>query len=211
MTSLNAQRFLTGLYLKEHPIESQFSNEPVYLGKGLDEWLRTPESPSGTFPKETEDAIRRMGTNAIPALVARVGYVQPPYGIRIPGGRAVNLEAVVAFNTLGDMAIPALPQLEALMDSTNRDVALFAMAASGSTGSNAMPLFIKGLTNQFADVRNEAEAYISDVGSKYPVQLRQAIPLMLILLNDPDANVRMNATNELKSIAPDIAAKVGIK
>jgi HEAT repeat protein len=211
MTSLNAQRFLTGLYLKEHPVESQFSNEPVYLGKGLDEWLRTGESPSGTFPKETQDAIRSMGTNAIPALVSRVGYVQPPYGIRMPGGRAVNLEAVIALNTLGDMAIPALPQLEALMDSTNRDVALFAMAASAGTGSNAMPLFIKGLTNQFADVRNEAANFISDTGSKYPGQQRQAIPLMVKLLNDPDANVRMSATNELRSIAPDVAAKVGVK
>ena len=211
VTSLNAKRYLTAQYLKEHPVGSQFSNEPVCQGKGLDEWLKTRQTPEGSFPKATEEAIRQMGTNAIPALLARLGYARPPYGIHMPGERPVDLEAVCAFVTLGEQAIPALPQLETLMGSTNRDIALFAMLASSRTGSNAMPFFIKGLTNQSADVRNEAANFIADTGSKYPEQQRQAIPLMVKLLNDPDDNVRRSVTNELKAIAPNVAARMGIK
>jgi len=211
ITSMNAKRFLTEQYLKEHPIESQFSNEPAYGGRPLNDWLKMRENPSGLFPKDAQDAIQHMGTNAIPALLARVAYFRPPYGIHMPRERQVNLEAVSAFVVLGDQATPALPQLEGLMDSTNMDVALFAMLASSGAGSNAMPLFIKGLTNQFADVRNEAANYLTDSGSKFPEQQRQAIPLLVKLLNDPDDNVRLNVSNELKAIAPDVAAKAGIK
>ena len=106
-----------------------------------------------------------MGTNAIPALLKRIVYVQPPFGLRAP---EVNLDAVRAFITLGENAVPALPQLQALMDSTNQDTALFAMLATAGTGSNAMPILFKGLTNQFPDVRNEAANNLTDgIGNRF--------------------------------------------
>ena len=158
------------------------------------------------------DAIHHMGTNAIPGLLARLVYVEPPFGLRSPVGGTVNIEAMCAFIALGEQAIPALPQLRTLMDGTNGDVAVRAMMATCGTGSNALPVLISGLTNQFADVRNEAANYLSENFNRLsPDQRKQAIPLFVKLLDDLDENVRGNATNELKQIAPEAAAKAGIK
>jgi HEAT repeat protein len=137
--------------------------------------------------------------------------VQPPFGLPIYE-TGVRIDAVRGFIALGKQATPALPQLELLMDSTNKSTVLYSMLASCGTGSNAVPLLSKGLTNQFADVRNEAANNLADgIGAQFPEQRKQAIPLFLKLLNDPDEFVRMNATNELKEIDPLAATKVGIK
>jgi HEAT repeat protein len=75
-----------------------------------------------------------------------------------------------------------------------------------------MPFLIKGLTNQFANVRNLAANTLTEgVGDKFSEQRKQAIPLFIKLLNDPDEDVRLNATNQLKQIDPAAAAKAGIK
>jgi HEAT repeat protein len=96
--------------------------------------------------------------------------------------------------------------------STNKDIALTAMIATCGTGSNAMPFLIKGLTNQFTNVRNlAANTFTEGVGDKFPEQRKQAIPLFIKLLNDPDEDVRLNATNQLKQIDLAAAAKAGIK
>ena len=203
-----AKTLLTQKYLQAHPIESQFTNEPVYGGKSLGEWLKTHDA-DGKFSKEAEDALRQIGTNAIPALLARLVYVQPPYGLR---AFEINIDAVRGFIVLGDRAKPILPELQVLMDGTNKNVVLLAMLAASGTGSNAIPLLTKGLTNQFADVRNEAANTLCQrFAKKFPDQCQQAIPLLVKLLNDPDQSVRMNATNELKEIDPKAAAKAGLK
>jgi hypothetical protein len=150
-----------------------------------------------------------MGTNAIPSLLWRLVYVRPPFGLP---AFDVNNEAVMGFIILGEQARPALPRLQTLMDSTNGGIAVHAMVASCGSGSNAVSLLIKGLTNQLPDVRSEAAHYLTDGPcAKFPDQRKKAIPLFVNLLNDPDENVRMNATNELKEIDPEAAAKAGLK
>jgi HEAT repeat protein len=203
-----AKEILTEKYLKEHPLESQFSDAPSYGGKRLGEWLKAHDR-EGNYSEDAKNAIQHMGTNAIPALLERLVYVQPPFGLR---AFDINLDAVRAFITLGEQAKLAFPKLQALMGSTNQDIALFAMLATCGTGSNAAPFLIKGLTNQFADVRNEAANYFTENFRKqFPEQRKQAIPLFVKLLDDSDEDVRGNATNELKQIDPEAAAKAGIK
>ena len=203
-----ARELITKQYQAEHPIESQFSDDPSFEGKSLGEWLKTHDT-EGAFSENAKRAIQQMGTSAIPALLKRINYVQPPFGLRAP---EVNLDAVRGFITLGEQTATVLPQLGTLMDSTNKDTALYAMLATLGTGSNAMPYLIKGLTNQFPDVRNEAANTLTEgVGDKFPEQRKQAIPLFIKLLNDPDDDVRMNATNQFKQIDPTAAAKAGIK
>jgi HEAT repeat protein len=86
------------------------------------------------------------------------------------------------------------------------------MIATCGTGSNAMPFLIKGLTNQFAEVRNQAANLLTEgIGDKFPEQRKRAIPLFVKLLNDSDDDVRGNATNQLKEIDPATAVKFGIK
>lgn len=207
-----ARNWITGQYRDEHSVNNQFPNDPTCGGKTLGQWLEFDRNPDGSFREDVHDAIVHMGTNAIPGLLARLVYVEPPYGLRTPEAIELNVRAICALIALGRQAIPALPQLQALMDSTNSETVRFAMIASSGTGSNAISLFLKGMTNRFADVRNEAAANMTEgVGAQFPDLRRQAIPLFMNLLNDPDEDVRMNATNQLKEIAPEAAARAGIK
>ena len=210
--SQNAKKFLTEQYRKAHPIESQFTNEPAFQSKGLGEWVKMRRDPDGSFPDDAVEAIHHMGTNAIPGLLARLVYREPPFGLLSRVDGAVHVQAMCAFIVLGEQAIPALPQLRTLMDGTNGDIAVRAMMATCGTGSNAIPFFICGLTNQFSDVRNEAANYISqNFTNQFLGQREQLVPLFVKLLDDPDEFVRMNATNELKQIAPEVVGKAGIK
>jgi HEAT repeat protein len=207
--ALAAKGFLTDQYATNHPDAFLFPDEPSYNGKRLGEWLETRIEGGGDFTPAAKDAIHQVGTNAIPALLKRLTYVRPPYCFN---PFQININAADGFIALGEQAKPALPELWLLMDSTNKDTALTAMIATCGTGSNAMPFLIKGLTNPFANVRGQAANILMEgVGDKFPEQRKQAIPLFVKLLNDPDDDVRMNATNQLKEIDPAAAAKAGIK
>jgi HEAT repeat protein len=207
--ALGARGFLTDQYAANHSAESSFSDEPSFGGKRLGEWLEVRLEGGGDLTPAAKHAIQHLGTNAIPALFKRLVYMWPPYCFsRLP----ININAAVGFIALGDQAKPALPELETLMDSTNKDIALAALISTCGTGSNAIPFLIRGLTNQFANVRNEAANILtSDLGNQFPEQRKPAIPFFVKRLQDTDEDVRMNATNQLKQIDPATAAQAGIK
>ena len=206
-----AKKILSDKYLADHPLESQFSDEPTYEGKPLGEWLKLYDRQGDyAYSKEATNAIHHIGTNAIPVLLERLVYVQPPFGLRV---YELNTDAIRGFITLGDQALPALPELQKLMDGTNEDFALYAMISACGTGSNAIPILLKGLTNQFANVRGEAVNVFtsSDLAKQFPEQRAKAVPFFVELLHDQDENVRKSATNGLKEIDPRAAAQAGIK
>ena len=78
-----ARELITKKFKAEHPIESQFSDEPRFEGKSLGEWLKLHDT-EGAFSEDAKRAFQQMGTNAIPALLKRLSYVQPPFGLRAP-------------------------------------------------------------------------------------------------------------------------------
>ena len=166
--ALAAKGFLTDRYETNHPDAFLFPDEPSYNGKRLGEWLETRIEGGGDFTPAAKDAIHQLGTNAIPALLKRLTYVRPPYCF---SPFQININAAGGFIALDEQAKLALPELWTLMDSTNKDTALTAMIASLGTGSNAMPFLIKGITNQFANVRSlAANTLMEGVGDKFPEQ-----------------------------------------
>jgi HEAT repeat protein len=204
-----ARDFLTKNYQQDHPDKLVFANEPSYEGKSLSEWLDKYDSVAGDYPKSVKDALRQIGTNGIPTLLEQLVYVRPPFGAR---AYDVNINAVKGLIALGESSIPALPELRIIMQGTNEDFALYAMMSACGTGSNAIPMLVNGLTNQFANVRNEAANDLtSDLGKKFPEQRKLAVPFLVKLLADPDSDVRATATNALQEIDPQAAPKAGIK
>ena len=181
--------------------------EPVHQGRPLGEWLRErQDDPSGELTTNAVAALQAMGTNAIPALLERLAYREPVFGL--PDFDA-SIEAVSALIYLREQARPALPALTGLMDSDDQQLALLAMMATLGTGADAAPCLMKGLTNRFADVRNEAAgALTDDWGRQFPEQRRLAMPLLEKLLDDPDANVRINVTNGLKYLDKEPPARI---
>jgi HEAT repeat protein len=185
----------------------QIANEPSHQGKPLGEWLGMWQDETGLSTNAVQ-ALRQMGTNMIPALLARLTYKEPVFNL---DDYDVSMGAARALIALRDEATPALPALAALMDSDSEDITLRAMIATLGTGTNAIPCLLKGLTNQFPDVRSEAAHFIAEWGAQFPDQQKLAVPSMIRLLSDPDENVRKNATNDLMEVDPQAAAKAGIK
>ncbi|HVU27265.1 MAG TPA: HEAT repeat domain-containing protein [Verrucomicrobiae bacterium] len=205
---LSAKKFLTDLYETNHPEKILFPDEPIYDGKRLGEWLKM-RNQDADLPAEATNAIVQMGTNVIPALFKRLTYTRPPYCF---DNMQINLNAAGGFIALGEQTKPLLPEFEKLMDGTNKNIALVSMFAGYGTGPNVLPLLIKGTTNRFAEVRNEAANILSDdFHKRFPEESKQAVPYIANLLNDPDDDVRRNATNQLKEIAPNATVQFGIK
>ena len=87
-----------------------------------------------------------------------------------------------------------------------------AMLATLGAGVDALPCLMKGLTNRFPEVREEALNNLTGGWSAlFPEQRQQAAPFLVPLLSDPDENVRRRATNELKALAPQAAARAGAR
>jgi HEAT repeat protein len=172
-------------------------NDPSQEGKPLGEWLKLREEGYELSPHAVE-ALRQMGTNLIPALLTRLAYREPVFDLY---DYDVSMEAVGALISLREHARPALPTLAALMDSEDQDLALRAMLATLGTGEDAAPCLMKGLTNRFPDVRNEAANCLTgEWSAQFPELRKRALPLLGKLLNDPDQNVRMTATNGINEI-----------
>ena len=194
-----AKKILTENRQKEHPLESQFLDDPSYEGKRLGEWLKMHERQGDyAFSPEATNAIHHIGSNAIPALLRRLVYVEPPFGLP---AYEINMDGVQGFLMIGDQATPALPQLQALLDGTNQSLVLYAMVSSLGTGTNAIPVLTKGLTNQFAEVRGQAASSLAEViANRFPEHREEIISLLTNLVNDPDSDVRLNVKGALQEI-----------
>ncbi len=173
----------------------QIPNEPSYQGKTLGEWLKMPNAVN---------ALREMGTNAIPALLARLTYRDPDLGL---SREDISMGGVSGFIALGDQAVPALPALAAVMDSDDQNLAIRAMMATLGTGTNALPCLVKGLTSRHPDLRQESAHTLADWGAQFPKGRDTAVFLLRNLLTDPDPEIRRNATNQLTELEAKPTAK----
>ena len=185
----------------------EMPNEPSYEGKQLGEWL-SMRREGWELATNAVQALQAMGTNVIPALLARLTYKEPIFNL---DDYDVSMSGATALIAMRKNAKPALPRLSALMDSDNGDLALRAMIATLGTGADAMPFLIKGLTNRFPTIRGEAVSFLIQFGAQYPEERKRAIPEMRKLLNDPDRDVRMSVTNELNELDPRTAVRAGVK
>ena len=194
-----AKKILTENRQKEHPLESQFLDDPSYEGKRLGEWLKMHERQGDyAFSPEATNAIHHIGSNAIPALLRRLVYVEPPFGLP---AYEINMDGVQGFLMIGDQATPALPQLQVLLDGTNQSLVLYAMVSSLGTGTNAIPILSKGLTNQFAEVRGQAASSLAEViANRFPERREEIVSMLTNLANDPDPDVRLTVKGALQEI-----------
>jgi HEAT repeat protein len=185
----------------------QMPNEPSYKGKTLGEWL-SMRRQGWELSTNAVEALREMGTNVVPALLARLTYKEPFFDL---DDYDVSMGAATALIAMREQAKPALPTLAVLMEDDNPELALRAMIGTLGTGMDAMPCLIKGLTNRFANVRGEAAHFLTEWGAQFPEERKQAVPYMVKLLSDPDDHVRLSATNNFRQLDPQTAAKAGIK
>jgi len=136
-----------------------FANEPVCDGKKLGQWLEEWRA-DGTTQAEVQAALRRMGTNAIPALFERLVYRDPVFNL---ADYQISLGAARGFMLMGEQAASALPKLEELVNGDDDRIALFALVAASNSGTNSLAVLSRAFTNRNEDVRNQATAFLADL------------------------------------------------
>ena len=157
--------------------------EPSYAGRTLSEWiLRNPNALNGNpRSREAKEAIRKMGTNALPCLLAWLAadpdhspikraassvLDQVPQAITPKPALvwaqsdwvAIHLEvAPVAFAVLGPDAAPAIPALQRLAsDPRGCRGAFYATYVLGGIGPQALPALQRVAQNQACSTCKEA-------------------------------------------------------
>lgn len=202
--------------------------EPRYKGRNLGEWvsLNARKGVGYSAGDDPEEALRHFGTNALPFLIRDLQYQRPRWKARVwawlhhlPVSRnqqrswsraALNdmmrgNDAVSAFQTLGDTATPAIPELRKLMFATqDEQTSRRAMQSLAGIGTPAVQALTRALTNfaapeSFRDNAVEALAQME-------LQALPAVPVLVQWLQDTNKEVVAIAITALGELAlwPDI-------
>jgi len=201
--------------------------EPVYQGKTLSVWLETYNPASGPGRgspawKAADEALRHIGTNAIPCLLRKlrardsglklrlVAWAQRQHFIKIHfvPAAARNIEASRAFIVLGSTAKAALPDLIKAYQETQSVEAWSAiedaLAWIGPEARPALPLLLRAATNANSRVRANALWALGEIHA----QPEACVPALLRGLNDGDAWVQTSAAHALGMFGPAASAAI---
>jgi HEAT repeat protein len=196
--------------------------EPEYGGKKLSEWMEQLGSKSSGSPEEemAEEAIRHIGTNALPVLLKRIRYeasdwktelyerfnsalvkVNPNWTVSDKKELRAD-QAVMAFYALRPGAEAAIPELTQLLNQPQLVAGpTRAIAILVSLGKPGLPPLLLALTN---DVRRMTTVRLLIVAGlrNGGTNARPASAALVNLLVDRDRNVREATTNALRKIDP---------
>ena len=199
--------------------------EPSYEGKSLSQWLDLYEERQDVS-QEAAKAVRQIGTNAVPFLVTWTQQTQglTPWKQRLltkmlswksgaPGQELLvklltapqpqEWRAACGFAILGETARAAAPDLARVAthgNASSADVAIYSLTFLGTEGLESL---FSVITNTASPQRTRIVGMDS---LRHVVQGARAafVPELTKLLSDPDAFVRIEATNCLQLIAPEV-------
>jgi len=199
------------------PRETVAPAEPVFHGKRLSEWVvEASELGSKDERLQAKEAIRQLGTNALPYLLRLVSNPEPrPNGLvgkvisklrshagwhEDPTGFALLEKAVrelyvtTAFNVLGPDANSAIPALTNLLIKPR--TSYMAASALASMDPPAIPLLTNALKNPNPIIRANVVAAFDHLGTNSVMVLHLSIECA----KDSDPDVRRNAVKVLGRI-----------
>jgi HEAT repeat protein len=180
---------------------------PRYKGRSLEGWLVVYGRAEDDEVRmaQAADAIRQIGTNAIPYLLANIRYDTPAWKARVgaviaqlPGPLYGWWEDIVdrqdrsrqaydGFVILGPQAAPAIPALVAMAD--NRYISDAPTSALEHIGKPALPYLVEALANRnnAAEMRGAAADALGRMGTNATA----ATDVLVSCLGDPgvEANV----------------------
>jgi hypothetical protein len=207
--------------------------EPKYNGHSLSYWVNIFGDQWYNFlfasvdPRfaEATNAVSHIGTNALPYLLKWIRYEQPSWRSKLirqvrqlpssylPKDKLSNFiegnnnrkayYAASSFRILGTNALPALPELTAMMrDTTSPNTALRAAFALSALGPSAFPI----LTNALADPKQpNRQTLVFAIYASMPkvVGTNACLPPLVAALTDSNPLVRDAATGALTHLAPE--------
>ena len=198
------------------------SREPIYEGRTLTSWLdhhvaSTAADPPYNSPgwKKANEALRAIGTNAIPTLLEMIRAKDPPLtllkllrlaeryrwtGIKHRSAMWRNEEAEYAFEVLNTNAVSAVPGLIKIYEEdrspSSQRCAALALGSIGRGAQAALPVLIKRFAHTNREVRFYAVSAVMDIGGEPAV----VVPALTSALKDSSVNVRWNALSGLSRL-----------
>ncbi len=205
--------------------------EPTYQGKPLSFWLEGFDQgnykisrPWRTTPptwEEADEALRKIGTNAIPTLlrilqerdsefkIKIVGLLQRQHLIRIPFASLYREDtALHGFNILGPAASNAVPRLIEIFESDPfpfpKQAIPVILGHIGPTALPAIPSLLRWITHTNGFVRNNVIFALRRIQGNPTL----VVPALIKCLKDPDVFVRAQAARGLGSYGKDAQSAV---
>jgi len=181
------------------------SGEPAYQGKPLSLWmdqyqehLLARSDPEKVLKRDqARTAMREIGTNALPALLAMVGKSDSPWKtralalvrkqsvikLRLYSDDHFHARSSYGFSALGATAKPAVPALIELLQDKNprvRACAALSLGLIGPEAESAIPALLPLL-----DERNQGITILESMGALRSIHKRPdiVIPALLQFLN----------------------------
>ena len=153
---------------------------------------------------EAERGFEILGTNAQQTVTALMEVYEQniSHSTQDYAGGALSAIAVAAPST-----VPSFLRWAA---STNQSVRVLAVSVL-SQGRHEPSLVVPALSKCLSDTNNVVRTLAAQGLGCYGAEARQAVPVLVPLLNDPYRFARVAATNALKKIDPEAAAKAGVK
>jgi HEAT repeat protein len=188
------------------------SREPSYQGKRLSQWMdvlaHSSDAPDNPPRKQATKAIRHIGTNALPFLLAEMKYKESPFDkalFWLNQKQAFKEFTVVtehehvdraqwAFRALGPAAKPAIPALTAMLNGPSAWG--YEVAPLAAIGPASLPTFTNALTNQNPLIRMRALSGLGEMEG----QAETSVPAIVGFLKDPDKGVQLCAVSALAHI-----------
>ncbi len=199
--------------------------EPVYEGKPLSYWLKGYDPIEGSEPgrQQTDEAVRQIGTNAIPLLLRMLREQDSPLKLKLLAlarrqhvvkinyveASRRNIQAELTFEQLGPTAAGAVPELikicEIELDQPPGQNSIFrerilieALGSIGPRARTAVPLIVKAL--EFDSYPVHPIAALGEIHAKPEI----AVPaLMKCLKKSVDSSLRLEAAVELGRFGKD--------
>lgn len=182
---------------------------PRHGGKSVDYWTRSLTSTNESTQSNAVVALRALGTNALPALLARTAAEdsllvsnaarllrkQSVLSIPVPSAANDYREARLGLEALGTNANAAIPALLKMLEDPRT-----ANRASGllcNLNNEVIPALIIATTNADVQVRRRS---ITDLGWRHVNTPGVVDCLAKALVSDPDAMARAMAASGLRGI-----------
>lgn len=185
------------------------SAEPSYQGQSLSRWLEQYHSAlgTGTPSVEAEEAIRQIGTNALPTLIrmirARDSWLQETlmkwmskqkfvkFGLT-PASK-LRFQAQAGYQVLGAAAKAQVPQLIKILTNDSiaqvRQCTASALGGIGEEAKSAAPALLVTAKDQDDQVRNSSLWALSRIHS----DPKLVLPGLIAALDDSFSIARENA------------------
>ena len=147
--------------------------EPSYQGKNLTQWL-DEYNRAGSMDKTepVSDAIRAMGTNSLPFLLANINHTDSPLKLKLQTllrkqhvikpsilGSDYKSVSILALSALGTNAEPLFPDLLKLADDPQNH--WWGVMSLLAIGPSSIPTLEKVCENTNANVRTDAVLMIA--------------------------------------------------